>query len=48
MFIEYILNLFAFFGFERNPLLQIPDKYTEISKVNQIEREYENKMESLV
>ena len=46
-FIGFILNFFAFFGFEKSPLLQIPDKYTCPEK-NEIEREYENKAEELV
>lgn len=40
-FIRYILNFFAFFGFERNPLLCIEDKYTP-------EIEYECKADELV
>ena len=46
-FIRYILNFFAFFGFERSPLLEIQDKYTSPIK-SQTEREYENKAEELV
>lgn len=44
IFIRYILNLFAFFGFERNPLLNIDDHYTSPVK----KKEYENKAEELV
>lgn len=44
-FIRYILNFFAFFGFERNPLLCIEDKYTDI---NETKREYEHKADDLV
>ena len=40
-FIHYILNFFAFFGFEKNPLLCIEDKYTK-------ERVYECKADDLV
>jgi hypothetical protein len=48
MFIQYILNFLAFFGFEKNPLLCIEDKYTSPLLKNRIEREYENKGENLV
>lgn len=30
MFYKYLLEWFALFGFGRNPLLNIEDKYTEI------------------
>ena len=43
-FIRYILNVFAFFGFEKNPLLCIEDKYTSPIK----EKEYECKADELV
>ena len=43
-FIRYILNFFAFFGFERSPLLCIEDKYTSPTK----KKEYENKADELV
>jgi len=32
MFYKYILELFAYFGFSRNPLLNIEDKYVELKK----------------
>jgi len=48
MFIQYILKIFAFFGFEKNPLLCIEDKYTSPLLKNRIEIEYENKGEDLV
>jgi hypothetical protein len=38
MFLQYILNIFTYFGFERSPLLSIEDKYTT-PIVNKIERE---------
>ena len=41
------VNMFAFLGLEKSPLLQITDKYTSPIK-NVIEREYENKGEELV
>jgi hypothetical protein len=43
-FIRYILNVFAFFGFERNPLLCIEDKYTSPTK----KKEYEHNADELV
>ena len=46
--IGFILNIFAFFGFERNPLECIEDKYTSPPVLNKIEREYENKADELV
>ena len=46
-FIRYILNFFAFFGFERNPLLCIEDKYTTLT-ISESEREYEKKADELV
>ena len=47
MWFQYILNAFAFLGFEKSPLLQITDRYTSPIK-NNIEREYENKGDELV
>lgn len=38
MFLQYILTIFTFFGFDRSPLLHIEDKYTS-PIVNKIERE---------
>jgi hypothetical protein len=38
MFFRNILYFFACFGLERSPLLDIEDKYTELSK--SLKREY--------
>ena len=41
MFLQYILNIFTYFGFERSPLLDIEDKYIS-PIINKIERDLDD------